>query len=65
MPVTFVLLPDDLQVLALLVRRLLQELPNLRRELLQFVQGKPVDGGVVEGVCVPRVCWERYLLCPF
>jgi len=64
-PLGSVLPSDDLQVVAVLVRRLLREVPDLWGEFLQFLQGKPVDGGVVEGVQVPRVGRERHLLRPF
>lgn len=60
--VSSVLLSDDL---TFLVRRLLHEVPDLRGEVLQFLQGKPVDGGVVKGVQVPRVGGECHFLCPF
>lgn len=63
-PVSSVLLSDDLHVVTVLVRRLLHEVPDLGGEFLQFLYGKPVDGGVVKGVQVPRVSGECHFLCP-
>lgn len=61
----FLPLPDDLQVITVLISRLLQELPNFSREPLQFVCREPVDGGVIEGIRVPRVSREGNFLYPF
>lgn len=61
----FLPLPDDLQVVTFLISRLLHKLPNFSRESLQFVRREPVDGGVIEGIRVPRVSREGNLLHPF